>query len=123
MPSHHFVKDSSETPDIGSLIDRRTPRLFRRHVRNGSEYRAQVGLNQQERFVFRQGCWCFLFRKLCNPKVEHFYVSVRTEHDVLRLDIAMDNSRLMCGGERTRDLDRDVNGFTQLHSPAHQTLM
>ena len=26
------------------------------------------------------------------------------------------------GGERTRHLDRDINSFTQLHSPAHQTL-
>ena len=30
--------------------------------------------------------------------------------------------RLVRGGERTRHLDRDVNSFTQLHSPAHQTL-
>ena len=54
------------------------------------------------------------FGKLCNPKVEHFHVAVRPEHDVLRLDVAMDNSRLVRGGERTRHLDRDVNSFTQL---------
>ena len=60
----------------------------------------------------------FLFGKLCNPKVEHFHVSVRPEHDVLRLDVAMDNARFVRSGERTRHLDRDVNSFTQLHSPA-----
>ena len=54
------------------------------------------------------------FGKLCNPKVEHFHVSVRPEHDVLRLDVAMDNSRFVSGGERTCHLDRDVNSFTQL---------
>ena len=34
----------------------------------------------------------------------------------------MDNSRFVGGGERTCHLDGDVNSFTQLHRPAHQTL-
>src|SRR4029077_15429328 len=34
----------------------------------------------------------------------------------------MDNAGFVRGGERTRHLDRDVNSFTDLHSPAHQTL-
>ena len=34
----------------------------------------------------------------------------------------MDNAGFVGGGERARHLDRDVNSFTQLHSPAHQTL-
>src|SRR5262249_234520 len=80
------------------------------------------GLNQEQRFVPRYRYRYFLLGKLGNPKVEHFHVSVRPEHDVLRFNIAMDNSRLMCGGERTRHLDGDINSFTQLHSSAHQTL-
>src|SRR4029077_15531821 len=53
---------------------------------------------------------------------EHFHVSVRPEHDVLRLDVAMDNAGLVGGSERTHDLDHDVNSFTQRHSPTAQTL-
>src|SRR5438067_96027 len=34
----------------------------------------------------------------------------------------MDDARFMSGGKGTRHLDRDVNSFTDLHSPAHQTL-
>ena len=64
----------------------------------------------------------FLFRQLRNPEVEHFHVPVRPQHDVLRLDVAVDNAGFVGGGERTRHLDRDVDGFTQLHSPARQTL-
>ena len=112
MPRHHFVKDYAETPDIGAPYQRRAARLFRRHVTNSSEYRTQVGLNQQQRFVFRHRYRHFLFGKLCNPEVEHFHVSVRPEHDVLRVDVAMDNPGLMSSGERTRHLDRDVDSFT-----------
>ena len=119
---HHFVKNYAEAPDIGPLIDRCTTRLFWRHVRNGSEYRAQVGFNQQKRFVFRHRCRCFLFGKLCDPEVEHFHISVRSEHNVPRVDVAMDNPGLMGGGECACYLNRNIDRFTQLHSPAHQTL-
>src|SRR4029077_12250728 len=123
MPGYHFVKDYAETPDIGSLIDRRTARLFRRHVTNGSQDRAQVGLGQCHRSSpVRRSLDEGGFGKFCNPEVEHLHVSIRPEHDVLRLDIAMDNSRLMGGSESTRHLDRDLNSFTDLDSPAHQTL-
>src|SRR5882724_7169391 len=122
MPGYHFVKDYAETPDIGAFINRRAVRLLRRHITNGSQDRPQVGLNQQHRFVCRDRHRQFLFGKLCNPKVEHFHVSVRPEHDVLRLDVTMNNSRLMGGSERTGHLDSDISSFTDLHSSAHQTL-
>jgi hypothetical protein len=41
---------------------------------------------------------------------------------MFRFDVAVDNAGFVRGGEGTRHLDRDVNSFTQLHSPAHQTL-
>src|SRR4030095_15407781 len=122
MPRYHFVKDYAETPNIGTLISLRAVRLLRRHIANGSHYRPQVSLNQQQRFVCRYRYRHFLFGKLCNPKIEHFHVTVRPEHDVLRLDVTVDNASFVGCRERTGHLDRDVNSFTQLHSPAHQTL-
>src|SRR5262249_3777702 len=62
------------------------------------------------------------FRELSNPKVEHFHVPIRPKHDVLRLDVAMDNSRLVRGGERAGGLDGDVKSFTQLDRSTRQTL-
>src|SRR5438034_3679221 len=123
MPGHHFVKDYAETPNIGPFIDRRATRLLRRHVRNGSEYRPQIGLSECHRSCpVRRSLGEGGFGKLCNPEIENFHVPIRPEHDVLRLDVAMDNAGFVGGGERTRHLDRDVNSFTQLHSSAQQTL-
>src|SRR5437868_4679151 len=122
MAGYHFIKHHAETPDVCPLINRRTACLFRRHVRNSSEYRAHVGLNQHERFVFRHRYWYFLFGKLCNPEVEHFHIAVAPEHDVPRVDVPMDDPSFMSGGQRTRDLDRNIERFTHLHSPARQPL-
>src|SRR4029453_741654 len=98
MPCHQFVKDYAKTPDIGTLINLLSARLLGRHLTNRSQYGPEIGLNQQQRFVSWHRCRHFLFRKLCNAKVEHFHVSVRPKNDVLRLDIAMDISRLLRGG-------------------------
>src|SRR4029077_8090198 len=136
MPRYHFVKDYAEIPEVGALINLPAARLFRRHIANGSQYRPQIGLSECHRSCpVRRSHWHAEgrlgdrrrlgeggFGKLCNPKVEHFHVSVPPEHDVLRLDVAMDNPSFMGGSERACHLDGDVNSFTDLHSPAHQTL-
>ncbi len=123
MPRHHFVKDYAEIPDIGAFINLPAARLLRRHIANGSQYRPEIGLNECHRSCpVRRSLGEGGFGKLCNPKVEHFHVSVPPEHDVLRLDVAMDNAGFVSGGERIRHLDRHVNGVAQLHWSAHQTL-
>src|SRR5438876_1105139 len=122
MAGYHFVKHHAETPDISALINMLSARLLRRHVTNGPQYSPKVGLHQQQRFVSRHGCWQFLLGELCNPKVEHLYVSVRPEHDVFRLDVTVHNPGLMSGGERAGHLNRDVHSFTNLDSPARETL-
>ena len=123
MPRYHFVKDYAETPDIGTLINRDAARLFRRHVTNGSQYRPKICRSECHRSCpVRRSLGKGGFGELCNPEVEHFHVPIRPEHDVLRLDVAMDNAGFVGGSERSRHLNRDVNSFTQLHSPAHETL-
>ena len=59
-------------------------------------------------------------RELREPEVEHLRVSVRPKHYVLRLDVAMDDSRLVSSREGNRHLDGDVESFTDLDSPAIQ---
>ena len=97
-------------------------RLLRRHVTNGSQDRAQVGLNQQQRFVSRHRCRHFLFGELCNPEVEHFHVAVRPKHDVLRLDVAMDNPAWCAAASALATWIATSTASLDLHSPAHQTL-
>src|SRR6266550_1967249 len=123
MPRYHFVKNYAETPDIGAFINLRAARLLRRHVTNGSQYRSQIGLSECHRSCpVRRSLGEGGFGQFCNPEIEHFHVAVRPEHDVLRLDVAMDNASIVRGGERTRHLDREVNSLTDLDSPARETL-
>ena len=76
----------------------------------------------KQRFFLRHRHRHFLFGQLRNPEVEHFHVPVRPQHDVLRLDVAMDNAGFVGGRERSRDLDRHVDRFICFHRRARQTL-
>src|SRR5439155_8730233 len=123
MPGHHFVKDYAQTPDVGSFINRRAARLFRRHVTNGSQYRPRIGLSECHRSCpVRRSLGEGGFGKLCNPEIEHFHVAVPPEHNVARVDVAMNNPGFMGGGERACHLDRNIDSFTDLDSPAPETL-
>src|SRR5262245_35046457 len=110
MPGYHFVQDDAQAPDIRALIDRRAARLLGRHVPSSSQYRAQVGFSECYRsYPFRRSLCEGGLGDLCNPKIEHFYIPVRPQHDVLWLDVAMNNPRFVRGSERARDLRRDVH--------------
>src|SRR5438105_13341688 len=77
MPRYHFVKDHAETPNIGTLINLRAARLFRRHITNGSQYRPQIGPSECHRScLVRRSLSEGGFGKLCNAKVENFHVTI-----------------------------------------------
>src|SRR5262249_4160000 len=48
---------------------------------------------------------------LCQSEVQYFYSPVRGDHDVGRLNVAMDDSELMRGLQRFRDLPGDRQGY------------
>src|SRR5436190_15442737 len=92
MAGYHFVKHHAETPDISGFINPADcgTRLFRRHITNSSQYRTQIGLSECHRSCpVRRSLGEGGFGEFCNPKVEHFHVPVRPEHDVFRFDVAM----------------------------------
>src|SRR3954452_659006 len=133
MPGCHFVENHTETPNIRASINLRAASLLGRHVTSGSQYRAQISPSKCYRSCpVRRSPESFRgwegwigdggFGKFCNAKIEHLHVSVRPEHDVLRLDVAMDNSRVVSSGECTCHLNGDVNSFNQLHSAVRQML-
>jgi hypothetical protein len=49
--------------------------------------------------------------QLGQPEVEHFDVAVPPDHDVLRLDVAVNYARCVGGLERGGDLDDDLQGL------------
>src|SRR5436190_19691910 len=55
-----------------------------------------------------------------NPEVEHLRVAVRTQHDVLRFDVAMHDAGLVRGSQRGGHLDCDFQCIVQIHPPTHQ---
>src|SRR6476620_6245380 len=133
MPGYHFVENHTETPNISAFINRRAARLLRRHVTGSSQYRSTAGVSEGGRFrPVRRNPWHAEalrrrlseggFGKFRNPKVENLCVSVRSKHDVFRLDIAVDNAGFVRREECTRHLDGDIDNLTELDRSAPQTL-
>ena len=86
----HFKHDYAERIDITPGIRKFSPCLFRCNIMD------------------RSNCFSVSFMKLvlqrCNTKVCNFDRSVTQKHDVMRFNIAMDDSTAVCMSKRTRDL-------------------
>src|SRR5688572_7587564 len=117
LPCQQLVEDDAEGPDIGAPIDGLSSRLLGTHVGGGSEDQAHRRRGTRHRRRMRKvggadgALWTKSLRK---PEVENFDRAVRTQLDVLRLQIAMNDARLVRGLECRRDLTGDrerlVNG-------------
>ena len=80
-------------------------RLLRRHVGRRAQHRARpvfrlIVVDRSRRLVVDDAR---------QPEVEHLHVAVGPDHDVLRLDVAMDDAGGVRGGERARHLAADVD--------------
>src|SRR6266567_9405198 len=61
-----------------------------------------------------------LLGQLGNPEVEHLYVSVRPQHDVLRFDVAVHDTGIMRGSQRRSYLHGDFQRPLRPHSPGYE---
>src|SRR6266567_4338978 len=61
-----------------------------------------------------------LLGQLGNPEVEHLYVSVRSQHDVLRFDVAVHDTGIMRGSQRRSYLHGNFQCPMRTHSPGHE---
>src|ERR1044072_2299202 len=85
--TRHLVKNRAQAEEVASIIQLLTAQLLRRHVGHGSRY--NVDLRHNARAFTRQ--WSFLNR-LGQSEVQHFHVAAGPDHDVFRLDVAMDDA-------------------------------
>ena len=111
-PGDHFVEHTTETPDVRARIDFQTSGLFRRHVMCRAEHDADAGIDHVLRWRERVGLQTLSFTsEFCETEVEHFNDAVMTQHDVVGLDVAMNDADAVRGAECTGDLNTDVERF------------
>src|SRR2546422_955097 len=78
-------------------------RLFGRHIKHGAQ---QLTVACQARGLFTVET---RERQLGEAEIENFYVAVAAHHNVFRLQVAVDDSRLMRGLQSFQDLPNDLN--------------
>ena len=106
FPGGHLVQDAAQREDIGAPIHGQAGRLFGRevahrphhHPRHGAQRRGRVGVD---------GARAARFDQLGEAEVEHLRAAVGRHHDVLGLDVAVDDARLMRGGKSAGDVRGD----------------
>ena len=99
----HLVQDGAERENVGPGVDRATFRLLRRHVGGRAHDNARLGRHRADgRFGRRQ------LDQFREPEVEHLRASVAGDHDVGRLDVAMDDAAAVGDRKRAGDLHRVI---------------
>src|SRR5215467_6972361 len=86
----HLVKHNAKTENVAARINLLATRLFGRHVLHCAHHKAGGNVH-----VLGSSCLgrsLLLLGELGQTKVEHLYVAVVAQHDVFRLDVAMDDS-------------------------------
>jgi hypothetical protein len=61
-----------------------------------------------------------LLSQLGNPEVEHLCVSVRSQHDVLRFDVAVHDTGIMRGSHCRGYLHSNFHCLMRTHSPGRE---
>ena len=100
---HHLVQDRAEREDVGPRIDPLALGLLRRHVGRRPDDHARLGAQGR----CHRGPGVAAGRRLHQlrqAKVEHLHQALPGDHDVGRLEIAVDDARGMRGAECLADL-------------------
>src|SRR5262249_53894497 len=94
-----FEKDESESEEIGTLIESGAHGLLGRHVFHGSDQCAGLG-------------HAFGFNRASEAEVHHQDAAVVIAHDVLWLEVAMDDADTVRSVECVTDLADHLHGFS-----------
>src|SRR6266540_6736396 len=99
-----LVEHGAEGENVRLGRDGFAARLFRRHVTDGPDDEARVRGRSR-----RSG----RYRRMVQPRkteIEELDVPIGPDHDVIRLDVAVDDLRGVRDGQRFGDLTRDADG-------------
>jgi hypothetical protein len=105
LARHGLVEDAAEREDVRAVVDGLPLHLLRRHVADGSHHdpgaRVLAGARRRDaRFLVRRSP----LGQLREPEVEHLREAVPRDHDVARLEVAVDDPRPVRLGDAVRRL-------------------
>ena len=119
----HLIQDAAEGEHVAPVICWKSLGLLGRHVSRRAENHAGLrGHQAQGRRVCRAGCRRRHVGRLGKTEVEHFHTAVGTDHDVGRLQIAVNDALFVCGFQGFRDLSRNLEGVVGGDRPARDPL-
>src|SRR5712671_4990777 len=102
------------------MVHRLTTQLLWRHVTDSAHHSSDLGLGghgPHVRTVVR-----YWGRELGNSKIENFYLSVASNEQVFRLQVAMDDSLFVCRHQAISDLPPIVRAYAHGERPADEFL-
>ena len=119
----HLEQHAPERPDVGPPVDSLTSRLLGAHVgrgaqngarfsRRGRDGRRDVGVTTRKRWRHRFG----------ESEIDELDLPVRSEPDVGRLQVAMDDALRVGGVEAGGDLLRQGDGFADRNRTARNQI-
>ena len=116
LAGRHFIEDDAQGEDIAPRVEAPAPRLLGAHVAQRSQDRAGNGLglfHGQGPGRRRSGGVASLgarIHQLGQPEVQDLGVAVARDHDIIRLDIPVDDARAVRPGQAFGDLKPDLHG-------------
>ena len=102
----YFVHEHAEREQIGPEIHLVATNLFRRHVSGRPEHITVLGQVRGSQALHSS-----------EAEIEHFHDARSGSHHVLGFEIAMHDTLCVSGGQRTRQLGRDVDDLGHGNRP------
>src|SRR4030095_2754290 len=105
LTRQQLKRNAAERPDIRSAIDLFAARLLRAHVSCGPDdhpFNARAS-SEQRRRLREPGC-VIAFEEFSEAEIEDLYLAVRSDFDISRLQIAVDDALVVSGFQSIRDL-------------------
>src|SRR5437899_5775549 len=102
-PRKHLIKNCAERKDVRTMIHRVTFDLFRRHVSDCAHYYTRISIDTASWYISLRLAAVGL-RQLGYSEVENLNAAIFGDEDVVGLQIAMNNSLFVSGGQAVRNL-------------------
>src|SRR6266852_1900108 len=102
---NRLIEHAAKRENVGAIVDSFLLHLLRRHVPESAEKSTLAA--ERVRFCVR-GLNQVWFRELRQAEVDDFRIAICGHHDVVRLEVAMNQTGLVSLGQRVGNLNEDL---------------